>query len=122
MIKLNPGRQYALTLVQHFTAADLDGTNPVVAARLPRNAVILRGHVAVSTAFSTGTMNVGTEGDADALGALNLATVGVKPLTVNGQEVGYTDIKLTPSAAMAAGEGTLVIEYVITGRANEAQP
>ena len=122
MIKLNPGRQYALTLVQHFTAADLDGTNPVVAARLPRNAVILRGHVAVSTAFSAGTVNVGTEADADALGALNLATTGVKPLTTSGLEVGYTDIKFTPSAAMTAGEGTLVIEYIITGRANEAQP
>lgn len=44
-IKLNPGRQYPLVLEQAFTADDLDGTNAVVAAKLPRDAIILRGYI-----------------------------------------------------------------------------
>ena len=114
-IKLNPGRQYPLVLEQAFTADDLDGTNAVVA-------IILRGHISVTKAFSAGTIGVGVTGAATAYGSLNTAAPGIKALTATGTPVGASELKLTPSAALTGGEATLVVEYIIAGRANEAQP
>ena len=121
-IKLNPGRQYPLVLEQAFTANDLDGTNAVVAAKLPRDAIILRGYISVTKAFSAGTIGVGVAGAATAYGSLNTATLGIKALTATGTPVGASELKLTPSAALTGGGATLVVEYIIAGRANEAQP
>ena len=121
-IKLNPGRQYGLTLIQNFSFADLDGVKPVVAAKLPRDAIILRGYISVTKAFSAGTLSVGTADTADAYGALDTSTTGVKALTANGKSSDKVELLLTPSAAMTKGAGQLLVEYVVPHRANEAQP
>lgn len=121
-IKLNPGRQYGLTLIQDFSFADLDGTTPVVVAKLPRDAIILRGHISVAEAFSAGTLSIGTAGAATTYGSLDTSTTGVKALTTNGKPNDKTELLLTPSAAMTKGAGRLLIEYVVLHRANEAQP
>ena len=91
-IKLNPGRQYPLVLEQAFTADDLDGTNAVVAAKLPRDAIILRGHISVTKAFSAGTIGVGVTGAATAYGSPNTATLGIKALTATGTPVGASEL------------------------------
>lgn len=121
-IKLNPGRQYALTLVQPFSFSDLDGTNAVVAAKLPRDATILRGYIHVESAFNAGTIKVGVDGTPAAYGTLDTGTAGVKALTPTGTHSDKVELLLTPSVAMTKGTGRLLVEYVVTNRANEAQP
>ena len=116
------GRQSPLIARAAFTGADLPGIDFAPALQLPSDAVILRGHLAITTAFGAGTtISVGTEADDDAFLAATAAdATGVTALTggINGTAVGdVTMMGLTASAAMADGEGVLVVEYIRTGRA-----
>ena len=116
------GRQSPLIARAAFTAADLPGTDFAPALQLPSDAVILRGYLAITTAFGAGTtVSVGTAADDDAyLAATAADATGVTALTggITGAVVAdVTMMGLTASAAMADGEGALVVEYIRSSRA-----
>lgn len=123
-LTLNPGRQYPLVLTQSFTFANVaDAGVAVKVASLPRGAIILSGWLNVTTAFGAGAkIAIGFAGAATAHGDLDVATTGIKALTVTGSASDKTELLATPGSALTAGAATLTITYVIADRANEAQP
>lgn len=77
-----PGREFHLQAVHYLRKAiSYSDTYPVTVGVLPANAIVLRGGVAVKTAFNAATTNVldiGTSGDDDGFATdLALGTVGV---------------------------------------------
>lgn len=123
-LPLNPGRQYPLVLIQSFTFEHVaDAGVAVKVASLPRGAVVLSGSLNVTTAFGAGAkIALGFTGAATAHGNLDVATTGIKALTVTGSASDKTELFATPNNALTAGAATLTITYVIADRANEAQP
>lgn len=124
---VNRGRQEVLALEQEFDFTDLTVATSLVTAKLPVNAIVLRGAVHVETAFNgtTPTLAVGKVGaTTQYVAAASLATVGVVALTAGfGIKATGEKVILTPSqTASTAGKGRLVIEYLIAGRAGENQP
>lgn len=121
-------RQYPLALIFPVTFADLLGGVTVSAADLPGDAVVLRGHFVVTTAWNTGTtdvLDVGLNAANDLANDLDLKTTGAKALTgiyTKPSGVAGFDITLksTPVGTVAtAGAGYLVVEYIGTNRGNE---
>lgn len=115
------GRQLALQ-VTHFlrkriAASDAGLTGEV--GILPAGAIILRASVYVSTAFNTGTLNVGLQGgDADEFAsalALNAqAIVAFDELAVTNQvRASESVITYARSAVQSAGVADIVVEYVV---------
>lgn len=123
-LTLNPGRQYPLVVSQDFTFEHLaDAGVPVKIASLPRGAIILSGSVNVTTAFGAGaSIKLGFAGSDAVHGTIDASAAGVKPVTLTGTASDKTTLIATPAAALTAGAATLHLTYVITGRANEAQP
>ncbi|MGU3399234.1 hypothetical protein ACLBWS_05745 [Brucellaceae bacterium D45D] len=86
---------------------------------LPDGAIILRGNVFVTTAYSAGTLNIGAQGgDADEFASalvLNAqAIVAFDDLAIaNVYREQETVVTFTRSAAATAGEATIVIEYTV---------
>ena len=113
-------RQSVLVARCPFTFADLPDTAFVPAIQLPADAVILRGYLAVTTAFdATSTIDVGIAGTATKyLAAGDVDGAAILPLTgLTGASAGAIEtIGLTSSEAQAAGAGALVVEYIRTGR------
>ena len=123
-LTLNPGRQYPLVAMQAFTFENVSESGVAVPlAKLPRGAVVVGGTVNVTTGFGAGaTLKLGFAG-ADALhGTIDVSAVGVKPVTATGVASDKTELIATPGGAYTAGAATLHLTYVITDRANEAQP
>lgn len=114
------GRQSILVGCAQFTYKDLGTTNFKEALQLPSDAIILRGYLAITSPFDTGTFDVGTEVTPNKyLSAISSATVAITPLTgITGKTVGEVEkVGLTPSVAMTQGEGSLVLEYIRPTRA-----
>ena len=128
----NVGRQYALTAYQEFDYADLSSTAVVPLVKLPANAIVTGGALVITTPFNSGTtdlLEVGDDHDDDkyvAGGSDNGSTAQYIAFTPTGYK--YTaantvDIKWTPDgAAASAGAGYLIVEYIVTTRANEVVP
>lgn len=115
------GRQLALQ-VTHFLRKKVRFDDTSLSGEvgiLPKGAIILRGNVYVTTAFNTGTLNVGVQGgDADEFGsalALNAAAiVAFDGLAIaNAYRTEETVVTYARSATQTAGEGFVVIEYVV---------
>ena len=123
-LPLNPGRQYPLVLTQKFTFEHMaDAGVAVKIASLPRGAVVLSGTLNVTTAFgATNKIALGFAGAATTHGDIDVATTGLKSLTVTGEPSDKVDLFATPNNALTAGAGVLTLTYVIVDRANEAQP
>lgn len=132
--RINVGRQYTLVVEQPFDYTDLltaalVGGKVKFKPKLPANAIPLRGQVVVLAAFNgtTPTLDVAgeTSGATYATGA-DLATVGAVALTVVPSVLGSGDlIAMTPDAGVQTatqGKGILIMEYLISGRGQEAQP
>lgn len=132
--RINVGRQYTLVVEQPFDFNDLltaalVGGKVKFKPKLPANAIPLRGQVVVLAAFNgtTPTLDVAgeTSGATYATGA-DLATVGTVALTVVPSVLGSGDlIAMTPDAGVQTatqGKGILIMEYLISGRGQEAQP
>lgn len=115
------GRQLALqvTHVLRKTVRFDDGNLSGQVGILPDGAIILRGNVYVTTAYNTGTINVGVQGgDADEFAsalALNAqAIVAFDDLAItNAYRAQETVVTFARSAAATAGEATIVIEYAV---------
>ena len=128
-ITKNAGRQYPLVA----EAAILGGVNvttvalsPYEAIDLPPGATITGGFYEVTTAF-TGTGTVAVHVGAVVLGVANDGdALGVFPFAVAGYDIPTTTAADTVDAVVATadltdGVGRIVVEYVIAGRAHEAQ-
>ena len=115
------GRQLALQVTHvlrktvRFDDSNLSGEVGI----LPDGAIILRGSVYVTTAYNTGTLNVGAKGgDNDEFGsalALNAqAIVAFDDLAIaNAYRAQETVVTFVRSAAATAGSATIVIEYAV---------
>lgn len=115
------GRQLALQVTHvlrkkvRFDDTNLSGQVDI----LPDGAIILRGNVYVTTAYNTGTINVGVQGgDADEFAsalALNAqALVAFDDLAItNAYRAQETVVTFARSAAATAGEAHIVIEYAV---------
>jgi hypothetical protein len=128
------GRQYTLAAVQAFDYTDsLDGTLEALSIQLPVNAIITGGYINVTTAFDTGTTHVldldddGT-GTTAILNAVNLKSAAITEISGLGEYVdgtavtGNLQVTDTPAGTdPTAGQGYIVVEYVVVGRANENQ-
>ena len=123
-LTLNPGRQYPLVATQAFTFENVSESGvAVVLAKLPRGAVIVDGTVNVTTGFGAGaTLKLGFTGTGTAHGTIDVSAAAIKPITLTGTPSDKTELIATPGGAYTAGAATLYLTYVITDRANEAQP
>lgn len=85
---------------------------------LPEGAIIVRANLYVFTAFNTGTLNVGKQGgDADEYAsalAMTQAIVAFDDLAIgNARMTEDTTITYARSTAQSAGEGDILIEYIV---------
>lgn len=123
---MTTGRQFHTQQVHYLRKAiTYSDTYPVTVGKLPPRAVVLRGGVAVTTAFNAGTTNVldiGTSGDDDGFATdLALGTIGV----ITADEMATSnDFYSTSSqtitctyaqtgAAATAGAGIVWIEFLV---------
>ena len=94
---------------------------------LPPGAVVLAGELSVTTAFdgttyalivgdSASTNRYLSTADRKAAGRTALVPTGYVSL---GEPIRLT---VTPTGTTTAGAGTIRIQYIVTGRANEVQP
>lgn len=109
-----------------FGAANLAATT-VVAIPLPPNSVVTGGYVMRDEAFDAATYNisVGDSGSATRyLASTDLKAVGATALVPTGfVNTSGLNIELVFDAADACttGQATLVVEYIVLGRACEVQ-
>lgn len=115
------GRQLALQVTHvlrktvRFDDTNLSGEVGI----LPDGAIILRGNAYVTTAYNTGTINIGVlGGDADEFAsALALSAQALVPFDdlaiANAYRAQETVVTFARSAAATAGTATIVIEYAV---------
>lgn len=130
-ITKDTSRQTPLVASVDFTYADIPTTATVYEAiDLPPNAVVLSGTLFITTAWNSGTtatVDIGDTTDPDRYTAspLDLTTTAPAGLALDvagGKSVSNASIDLTTvfaGTAATAGAATLVVQYIIEGRANE---
>ena len=127
-LPLNPSRQYPLAAEVTIGVANMnESTVPVAAIKLPVGAVVTGGAVIVDTAFdaATATVNVGDATTAARYkSAVNVAVTGLTALVPTGYVSDGAPIRVVPTFAdpVTVGSLRLQVTYVISNRANEAQP
>ena len=127
-LPLNPGRQYPLVDEVTITAAHMNESAVAVpAVNLPVGAVVIGGSVIVDTAFdaATAVLDVGDAASANRYkNDVNIAATGVTALVPTGYVSAGKPILVTPvfADAVTVGSLRLQVQYIIGGRANEAQP
>jgi len=93
--------------------------------KLPVNSVVVGGGVSVTTAFDTAgyDVNVGDSASASRyLSSTDIKSVGYTPLVPTGYvNAGGLDLEVTMATddVCTTGAGTIRVEYVIAGRAEE---
>ena len=120
------GQQFHHNLVHYLRKAIsyTDDGNSVTVGTLPAGAHVLRGGIAVTTAFNggtTNTANVGTAGDVDGYAsAIALGTVGniVFDDMATSDDAAIsaeTDVlcAVTSTASASAGAGYVWVEYIV---------
>lgn len=126
-ITQDAGRQNVLVAKQSFALADLVDATAVAAVSVPAGAIVVGGHLGITTAFDSGTSDTIAVGDGTTtyLTATSVAATGVTEFTtVVGPMYASADtIDITwdgTGTAATTGVGYLVVEYIIDGRATEA--
>lgn len=124
------GQDYATNQVMYL-AKSIAYTDNGVAKTLgviPPGAVVLRGGVAVTTAFNAGTSNVcdiGTSGDDDGFATdLALGTIGnivADEMATTNDQYSTSAVTITATVALSgtaatAGAGVAWIEYIVPNR------
>lgn len=128
----NRMHQYQMALEQAFDFTDAAINPCVLAPKLPMGAMVLSTRVIVETQFNGGaasSLSVGIAGSttkyANAVD-LDAATGIVNGATATGIPLANEETLLFTFSANAiastAGKGRVVIEYLVAGRGNEAQP
>lgn len=129
-ITKDTGRQDVLVAHVTVTYDDLTSGSIAEAIDVPPDAIYLRGHVDVKTAFNSGTsdvLDVGDGDDADRYTAsqIDISATGRTDLDVVSKqyaEKDTVDVTWTAvGAAATAGELDIVYEYIIETRAVETQ-
>lgn len=123
------GRQTVLSAYVDFTYTDLTSGTAAACIDLPGGAVVVGGAVRIDTAFNSGTSDALVVGDADTANryktSFSIAATGLTALVPDGAP--YTargQVKITWTAvgtAATAGAGTLRVDYIRRGRANEVE-
>ena len=125
-ISLKSGRQEVIAAHVPFSLEDFDAAGSTeVAVEIPQNAIVVGGYVNITTAFDSGTsdaLTVGDGDDADRYAAgVDAQATGATDLTVTGYKydtADSVDITFTPNGTAATqGEGELVVQYIVVGRA-----
>lgn len=132
-ITTNSDRQYPLGAFVDFAFGDLTSATLSVAFELPADAVVIGGHVEITTAFNSGTSDALTIGDGTAADRFIDITAGSGALSA-GLTTAFTadgfkytapdNIDLLWTAvgtAATTGAGRVYIQYVIIDRAQENQ-
>lgn len=127
-------RQTSLFASVTFDYADIPTTATVYEAiDLPPNAMVVGGKLYVTTAWNSGTtatVDIGDTTDPDRYSATPCDLTATAPVAYafdaspggHSSLVGGLSVDLTTvfaGTAATAGEATLVVEYIIAGRANE---
>lgn len=131
-LQKSAGRQPALVAKMPFTYEDLadDSGTALNAIIMPGNARVIGGALVVTEAFDSGTSDNIAVGDVDDetryLGDTDVSALGYTELTPTEHKyVGKKAVTLRwtgDGSAPTAGEGELIVEYVIDDRATEVQP
>ncbi len=124
-IPLNPNRQRPAAVIQDFTFDQLQDALTQAIAQLPGGAIVMHGHLMVTTAFAGATTALlGDAADADRYTpvALDLKTTGLKALTATGYKLEQIQkLLLTLDAKPTAGAGRLVLQYLEHGAGHFVQ-
>ena len=127
-IQKDGGRQWPLTAKVDFTFEDADGVS-VELVDIPGGAVITGGAVVIVNAFNSATsavLDLGDKTTADKyLSNLDAKAAGGTNIAPAGGAFTVTDavtLNITNTGAPTAGDGYVLISYVLAGRANEVQP
>lgn len=129
-ISKNANRQYPLVARIAFTYADPVEATATALFDVPPNAIVIGGHVAVTTNWNSATsatLDIGDGGDDDRYTStiINLKTATYVALTPTGYK--YTvqdtiDAIVTNTGTPSAGAAEVVLEYIIVDRGHEVQP
>ncbi len=127
----NHGRQWALVAMQDFELSQLEDGVAVAAVKLPYGARVVGGGVIISEVFNstaTDTLTIGDGLDPDryTATAVNARALGFTALDVTGHKYSTTDyvdiIWDSGGGTPGTGKGTLIVEYLVDGKANEIVP
>lgn len=125
-------RQCVQVATADFTYADVTDDTYIAAVDLPLNAIVVGGHLAVTTLFNSGTDDKFSIGDQ--IGSASATKTTYAALSADITAVGLaasitpTGYKYTEAStvgvvwngsgtAMTAGVGRLTVEYIIDGKA-----
>lgn len=124
-ITKNVGRQEVIAARVTFAYGDVPTGSTYEAIDLPEGAVVIGGYVTYAGFAGGADMTLTISGGGASTAAIDTdAADGLTALTVNGSVVGAggdtVDIAIGGTAA-TAGAGTLVVEYIVAGRAAFSQ-
>jgi len=134
-ITKNSGRQEVIAATADFTFADLTSGAYAGAVDVPPGAIVVGGHLAITTIFNSATddkFSIGDKvGDASAAAATyaaqsaDITAAGAVPIVATGKK--YTEpstvgvVWTGTGAAPSAGAGRLTVLYIVDGRAAFSQ-
>ncbi|HIE1750417.1 TPA: hypothetical protein ACXJUT_001934 [Pseudomonas aeruginosa] len=130
MIQKNYNRQAVTAALVSFALADVADGAAQAAVKLPGGAIVVGGFLVVDEAFNaatTATAKVGDSLDDDRYSAspLDLATVGVKQLTITGYQTakaGDVTVKYAfTGAAATTGKAQLFLQYIEVSKSEWTQ-
>lgn len=134
-ITKKPGRQEVIAATADFTFADVASGTYAAAVDLPGGAIVVGGHLAITTIFNSATddkFSIGDKVGANAAAAATYAAQSADITAPGAVEIVPTGKKYTePStvgivwtgtgAAPSAGAGRLTVLYIVDGRAAFSQ-
>lgn len=134
-ITKKPGRQEVIAATADFNYADLTSGAYASAVDLPGNAIVVGGHLAVTTIFNSATDDKFSIGDqvgsaaatanTYAAQSADITAAGAVPIVATGKK--YTEpstvgvVWTGTGAAPTAGAGRLTVLYIVDGRAAFSQ-
>ena len=128
----NTMHQWQMYLEQPFDFADAAITPCKLTPKLPMGAMVLSARVVVETVFNGGaasTISVGISGNTTKYvnaADIDAATGIVAGATTSGIPLASEETLLFTFSANAqastAGKGRVIVEYIVAGKGNEAQP
>jgi len=117
-ITLNPGRQEVIAAKVDIDYTDVADGAAYPAVQLPAGAIVVGGFFVTTSAFDATTTLTLSVGSDTLLSAAPVDATGVDSITVTGTKYTVQDtVDFDLSGAVTQGAGTLVIEYIVDGRA-----
>ena len=130
MATIDDGRQSPLVAIAKVAYDDLTSGSAFEIVKLPYNSIVTGGYINVTTVWNSATSDVADIGDATddnrhTSSQVDLAAAGRTALTLTGYtNTGGENLNITwtgTGAAPTTGAATIVVEYIIDGRATEVQ-